>query len=151
MIMPQKPGGERQPGSAMRYDEEEDLDIGRAARVQENPSSAGLIGFLAALVSIGLLLVVLVLFIFLEQENEHLDRRRLLYYWFLLLDVISFFAGLTATILGARGSAPTNTHYRGYGVAALVLGIIEMAITVLFGFWMSCAVLLVTVRQMGAG
>jgi archaellum biogenesis protein FlaJ (TadC family) len=128
----------------VRYDDDDDFDVGRPRRSNENPTSAGMIGFLAAMVSLGLLLVVLVLFIFLKQEDlaarggANIERTRLMYYWFLILDVVSFFAALTATILGARGSSPTNPLYRGYGVAALVLGIVEMAITVLFGFFISC-------------
>jgi hypothetical protein len=130
-----------------RYEDDDDFDVnvGRPERSYENPTSAGMIGFIAALVSLGLLAVVLVLFIFLKTEDqkaEDIDRTRLMYYWFLILDVLSFFAALTATILGARGSSPSNPLYRGYGVAALVLGIIEMVVTILFSFWMMCAVML---------
>jgi hypothetical protein len=140
-----------------RYEDDEDIDIGRVGRPrrsEENPTSAGMIGFIAALVSVGLLAVVLVLYIFLKQEDQqaaNIDRTRLLYYWFLILDVLSFFAGLTATILGARGSSRTNPLYRGYGVAALVMGIIAMVITVFFGFWMTCAVMVVELMRAGAG
>jgi hypothetical protein len=141
----------------VRYDDDDDFNVGRPRRGDENPTSAGMIGFIAAMVSLGLLAVVVVLFIFLKQEDQggqggaNIDRTRLLYYWFLLLDVLSFFAALTATILGARGSSPTNPLYRGYGVAALVLGIIEMAITVLFSFWMMCAVFVVELARAGVG
>jgi hypothetical protein len=138
----------------VRYDDDDDFNVGRPRRGDENPTSAGIIGFIAAMVSLGLLAVVVVLYIFLKQEDQqaaNIERTRLLYYWFLLLDVLSFFAGLTATILGARGSAPTNPLYRGYGVTALVLGIIEMAITVLFGFWMTCAVMVVELMRAGVG
>ncbi len=137
--------------------EDDDFNIGAPRRQDENPTSAGMIGFIAAMVSLGLLVVVLVLFIFLEQEDQaakggaNIERTRLLYYWFLILDVLSFFAALTATILGARGSSPTNPLYRGYAVTALVLGIIGMAITVLFSFWMMCAVLVVEFRRAGVG
>jgi hypothetical protein len=143
----------------VRYDDDDDFNVGRPRprRGDENPTSAGMIGFIAAMVSLGLLLVVLVLFIFLKQEDQagqggaNVERTRLLYYWFMLLDVLSFFAALTATILGARGSSPTNTLFRGYGVAALVLGIIEMAVTVLFSFWMMCAVFFVELARAGVG
>ena len=114
-----------------------------------------MIGFIAALVSLGLLGVVLVLFIFLKEEDAgprggaNIERTRLLYYWFLILDVLSFFAALTATVLGARGSTPTNPLYRGYAVAALCLGIIEMVITILFSFYMMCAVMLVEMMRAG--
>jgi tetrahydromethanopterin S-methyltransferase subunit F len=128
-----------------RFDDDDDFNVGRPRRGDDNPTSAGMIGFIAAMVSLGLLVVVLVLFIFLKSEDngpagQHIERTRLLYYWFLILDVLSFFAALTATILGARGSAPTNPLYRGYGVTALILGIIGMAITVLFSLWMMCAI-----------
>jgi hypothetical protein len=138
-----------------RYEDDDDFDInvGRR-RPYENPTSAGMIGFIAALVSLGLLAVVLVLYIFLKHEDQQvgdIERTRLLYYWFLILDVLSFFAALTATILGARGSSPTNPLYRGYGITALILGIIEMVITILFSFWMMCAVLVVEINRVAPG
>ena len=45
---------------------------------------------------------------------------------------------MTATILGVRGIARTNPLFRGFGVAALVLGIIEIAVTTIFGLIFFC-------------
>ncbi len=139
----------------IRYEDDDDFEVnvGRR-RPDEHPTSAGMIGFIAAMVSLGLLLVVLVLYIFLLEENQRrqeIERTRLLYYWFLILDVLSFFAALVATILGARGSTPSNPLYRGYGITALILGIIEMVITILFSFWMMCAVLVVEINRVVPG
>ncbi len=138
----------------VRYEEDDDFDInvGRPPRSYENPTSAGMIGFIAAMVSLGLLAVVVVLYIFLQEENRQaadIERTRLLYIWFLILDALSFFAALTATILGARGSSPTNPLYRGYGIAALVMGIFEMVITVIFGLFLSCCAVLPAVLVPG--
>jgi hypothetical protein len=141
----------------VRYDDDEDdfdINVGRPPRSYENPTSAGMIGFIAAMVSLGFLAVVVVLYIFLQEENRRaadIERTRLLYIWFLILDVLSFFAALTATILGARGSSPTNPIYRGYGIAALIMGIFEMVITVIFGLFMTCCALLPLVLMPGFG
>ncbi|MBI2808436.1 MAG: hypothetical protein HYX68_25905 [Planctomycetes bacterium] len=131
-----------------RYDDDDDNDLGlgrRPDRREENPTTAGMMGFIFCAVSAGLLIVVFILWLFLKQENqaqENLSRTRWMLYWFLFLDFVSFIAALAATVLGARSMAATNTLYRGYGVTALILGILEMIVTVIFGFFMTCAVLL---------
>ncbi len=137
-----------------RYDEDDDFDGDPSRRSYQNPTNAGLIGSIAAIVSLGLLAVVVVLYIFLQQEEQrgHNDEReRWMYYWFLILDVVAFFAALTATVAGGRGMAPSNPVYRGWAIAALVLGIIEMLITVGFGFFMTCSVLILEVFRRPGG
>ena len=129
--------------SPTRYDND-DFDIDPSRRSHRSPSNAGLIGFIAAVVSLGLLVVVVVLYIFLEQEERgHNDERTFwMYCWFLILDGVSFFAALTATVSGGRGMVPSNPLYRGWAIAALVMGIVQMLVTVVFGFIMTCSVLL---------
>ena len=132
-----------------RYDDD-DFDVDPSLRSRQNPTNSGLIGFIAAIVSLGLLVVVVILYIFLQQEEQRgnvVERQRWMYYWFLVLDVVSFFAALTATVAGGRGMVPTNPLHRGWAVAALVLGIIEMLVTVIFGFIMTCNVLLLEIFQ----
>jgi uncharacterized BrkB/YihY/UPF0761 family membrane protein len=130
----------------IRYDDDFDVAPGRQSR--QDPTNAGLIGFIAAVVSLGLLVVVVILYIFLQHEEQqghnaaHDERVRWMYYWFLFLDVVSFLAALTATIAAGRGLAPSNALHRGWAVAALVLGIIEMLITIGFGLFMTCCVIL---------
>ncbi len=110
----------------------------------EKPSTVGVIGFISAMVWIGLFLVMLGLKLLLDQENLQVqvpDRTRWMLYWFLALDFMSFIAALTALILGARGLSSVHTHYRAWAVAALILGIIEILGTVLFGCFMGCTVM----------
>ncbi|HZZ79827.1 MAG TPA: hypothetical protein VFE62_15015 [Gemmataceae bacterium] len=130
-------------------DDDDDFEIGRPRRRprdrdrDERPTLAGIYGFIAALISLGLLAIVVVLYIFLQHGQNNPDVNRLISWWFLLLDTISFFAGLLATILGTRGAAPTNPLHRGYAVTAIVLGILEMVVTVVFGLIMTCVVLVI--------
>ena len=113
--------------------------------LDERQTTAGMTGFITALVALGLLVVVFVLYLMLQEEEQlqdNIDRRRLMYYWFLILDVVSFFAGLIASILGGSSLARSNTLYRGWGAAALLLGILAMVVTLPFGLFMTCAALL---------
>lgn len=131
-----------------RHDDFDD-DLGRPRRRFENSTNAGMIGFIAAMVSLGFLAVVLVLNIFLKQEEqlqENIERVRMMYLWFLVLDLLSFFAGLTAAIMCGRGLAPTNPLYRGWSVAGLILGILEMIGAIVFGLFMTCAIAFLGMR-----
>ncbi|MSU79874.1 MAG: hypothetical protein EXS16_17520 [Gemmataceae bacterium] len=122
------------------HDDFDDLPL---RPMQEKPSTVGVIGFISAMVWIGLFLVMLGLKLLLDQEELQVqvpNRTRWMLYWFLALDFMSFLAGLMALILGARGLASVNTHYRGWATAALVLGILEIIGTVVFGCFMGCAV-----------
>ena len=136
-------------------DDDIDIGMGRPERPYEHPTTIGMIGFIFSGISLGLLIVVFVLWMFLRKENQgqvpqaEMERLRWMMYWFLILDVLSFFAGLTATIMGARGLAASNSLYRGYSMAALILGIVEMVATVIFGFIMTCVVLFVEVVRAG--
>ena len=81
----------------VRYDDDDDdFEIGHRRGTEENESSAGVVGFIFAGVAIGLLLVVLILWIFLNKEEMqqpgNVDRKRWMLYWFMFLDVLSFFA-----------------------------------------------------------
>jgi hypothetical protein len=132
------------PRRHARYDDADDFDIG-PPRSLENPTSAGMVGFIFALVSVGLLVVVVVLFLFLQQEDQvqqNASRKRWMLYWFLFLDVLSFGASLVATVLGGRGLTPTNPLYRGSSMIALILGITGIVVTILFGIFMTCAVMI---------
>jgi hypothetical protein len=147
---PQSPADEllcRPPSGAkrVRYDDEDDFDVGPRRSMDHNASSAGMVGFIFAAVAIGLFAVVLVLWIFLDKEEVQMrnpDRRRWMLYWFMFLDVLSFFAALTAVVMGGRGLAPSNPLYRGWAMTALILGILELVGTVIFFFVMTCVVLL---------
>ena len=113
--------------------------------LEARPTTAGMTGFITALVALGLLVVVFVLYLMLQEEEllqENIERRRWMYYWFLILDVISFFAGLIASILGGSSLSRFNTLYRGWGMAALLIGILAMIVTLPFGLFMTCAALL---------
>jgi magnesium-transporting ATPase (P-type) len=129
----------------MRYDDlDDDFDVG-PPRDSENATSAGMIGFIFAVVSIGLLVVVAVLWTLLDhdqQQARNVDQKRWLLYWFLFLDMLSFFAALVAVIMGGRGLTPTNPLYRGWSMTALILGILEIIATIIFGIFMTCFVLL---------
>lgn len=139
----------RQPrtGQRVRYDDDsDDFDVGRSrVAPEENASSAGMVSFIFAAVAIGLIVVVVVLWVFLDQEEvqrRHADRHRFMLYWFLFLDVLSFFAALAATVFGARGLSQSNPLYRGWAMTGLTLGIIEMVATTIFFFVMTCVVLM---------
>ena len=106
------------------------------------------------MVSLGLLVVVLVLYLFLSQEEQqaqNVDRKRLLMWWFLILDILSFLAGLVATILSTRGLAASNPLYRGWSVAGLILGIIELIITMGFGLCLTCVVFITEIERARPG
>ena len=137
-----------------RYGEDrfDDDDALPSRGYETHPTNAGMIGFIAAMVAVGLLVVVVILYIFLQQEDQHqenITRSRWMYTWFLLLDGLSFFAALTATICCGRGLAPTNPLYRGWAVLGLTLGIIEMITTMLFGLFMTCVVLVSFAQRPG--
>ncbi len=122
-------------------DYHDDFDDLPPRPMQDKPSTVGVMGFISAMVWIGLFLVILGLKILMNQEVLAANRGLLLYYWFLALNLMCFIAALIALILGARGLASTNQHYRGWAVAALVLGILEILGTVVFGCFMGCVVL----------
>jgi hypothetical protein len=146
----------RRRGHYDDFDDDE-IDLGRPAeRPYQNPTTLGMIGFVFSGLSLGLLVVVFILWIFLRHDNQGQivqnqvdERTRWMMYWFLILDVLSFFAGLTATIMGGRGMAPSNPLYRGYSTAALILGIVEMVATIIFGFIMTCVVLIFEALRVG--
>jgi len=128
----------------MRYDDDDDFNVGQP-RVSENATSAGMIGFIFALVSIGLLVVVAVLWALLDQDQaqaRNVEQKRWLLYWFLFLDLLSFCAALVAAILGTRGLTPTNPLYRGFSLTSLIVGLLEIVVTIIFGIFMTCFVLI---------
>jgi hypothetical protein len=89
--------------------------------------------------------VVAVLWILLDQDQQQArnpNSKRWMLYWFLFLDVLSFFASLIAAILGGRGLTPTNPLYRGWSMAALILGLVGIMATIFFGIFMTCFVLI---------
>jgi hypothetical protein len=130
------------------YDEDDDLDLGdrrRRGPLPSHPTTAGMIGFIAAMVSFAFLIVVAILYFALKQEDvqqEVAQRTRLMYYWFLILDVFSFIAALCAIVFTSRGLSPTNPLYRLWATLGLILGIIEIVATLVFGLIMTCNVLL---------
>lgn len=126
-------------------DYDDDFDIARP-RDGENPTAAGVIGFVFAFVSIGLLVVVGLLWHFLSEGEarigRNVDQRRWMLYWFVFLDILSFFAALAACVLGGRGLSPSNPLYRGWSWAALLLGLAGIIVTLFFGLFMTCCVAL---------
>jgi hypothetical protein len=148
----------RRPGRPLstrcnaRY-EDDDLDLSPPRSTLEHSTNAGMYGFIISLISLGLLIVVTILWIIMNQENrqqQNDDRTRWMLYWFMFLDLMSFGAALTATILGGRGLTPSNQLYRGLSLAALIIGILEMAATSLFGLGLFCCVsFLELVRNVG--
>jgi hypothetical protein len=119
----------------------DDFDI-PPSRSGLNPTSAGMIGFVFALVAVALLAVVGVLWYLLRQQAKQAqapdNAERWMMVWFLFLDALSLGAGIAAVVFGARSLSRTNPLYRGYGVTALILGIIEIAGTLFFGCFITC-------------
>lgn len=141
------------PRSSSDYDDDDDFDSRRRrGDMPSHPTTAGVIGFIAAMVSLAFLLVVAILYFALKQEDlqaEVMQRTRLMYYWFLILDVLSFIAALCAIIFSTRGLARTNPLYRGWAYTALALGIVEIVATLIFGLIMTCNVLLFEALRAG--
>ncbi len=132
-----------------RQEPYDDLDSRRPNGRFVSPTNSGMIGFIASMVALGFLVVVFVLNIFLnkeEQQRENIDRVRLMYIWFLVLDLFTFVGGLTATVMCGRGLSPANPLYRGWSVFGLILGILEMICAVGFGVFMMCAVAFLGMR-----
>ena len=140
---PQPPDDDHKPRSARRHARyEDDFDSTERPGV-ENPTSAGMIGFVFSLVSLGLLVVVAVLWVLLDQDQRQMqdaNQKRWMLYWFLFLDVLSFFASLVATIMGGRGLTPSNPLHRGFSMTALILGLLLVVATMIFGIFMTCFV-----------
>jgi hypothetical protein len=138
----------------VRY-EDDDFDLpGRRRPPVQHPTSAGLIGFIFSAVSIGLLVIVVVLYVLLNQDEQlgqNVERRRFLWWWFLILDFVSFLTGLFAVIMASRGLSPSNPLYRGWSILGLVLGILELVITIGFGLFMTCVVLFVEANRARPG
>src|SRR5258707_14688822 len=106
-------------GKRMRYDDDyDDIDVGNPrVNAEENASSAGMVSFIFAAVAIGLIIVVAILWVFLNEEDvqkRNVERRQWMLLWFMFLDVLSFFAALTATVFGARALSQSNPLYRGW-------------------------------------
>jgi hypothetical protein len=122
-----------------QHDELDDpLDLA-LARGNENATNSGVIGFIFAGVGIGLLVIVGFLWYFIDDGNR--EQKRWMLYWFVILDVLSFFAAMVACIMGGRGLTPSNTLYRGWSLTALILGLIEIIITLFFGLFLMCCVI----------
>lgn len=139
------------PAPHRPYDD--DFDDEPPGEIQGRPTMAGMYGFLFALIALGLLGVVAILWFLLRQENQlQLDERtRRMFFWFLFLDVVSFIGALIATILGARGVAPDNPLHRGFSLAAIILGIIELVVTAIFGLIFFCCSLFIEIIRGGGG
>src|SRR5262245_24458357 len=103
---------------AQPEDFRDDFDKPRSDRAGSD-SSAGVIGFISALVSIGLIVIVFVLWQLLKQQDQvqqDASRERWMALWFLFLDALSMVFSIVAVILGIRGMAPRNQLYRGYSI-----------------------------------
>jgi hypothetical protein len=140
-----------------RFDEDDydDLDIGpRRYRPEQHPTNAGMIGFVLSLGCIGILGAVGVLWYLMELDNQrqiNLDRTRGLMILFTVLVITSFFVAVTATFFSGRGLAPSNPLYRGYAAAGLILGIVEIIITAIASFFLSCCVGLTELMRNAGG
>src|SRR5438046_4177955 len=122
------------------YDDFDDFDL-RQPRPRQGQTSVGLIAFIFSMVSIGLLAIVGVLWFFLKQEEQlqpNAEAHRWLMIWFLFLNMLSFVAALLAIILAARGLSPTNELHRGYSLIALILGVVEIMLTIGVGSFTFC-------------
>jgi branched-subunit amino acid permease len=136
-----------------RYDDIDDPEVG-TARHRDRPTNAGMIGFIMALVSLGLLGIVAVLWFAMEQEDrqqQNSERYRLLLYWFTFLDIGSFFIAVTATASAIRGLAPSNPLYRGWSLTALILGVIEILVTAFLGLIFFCCLSWTELMRAGGG
>jgi hypothetical protein len=134
-------------------DDFDEFDVGHSRLPsEEDASSAGMVSFIFAAVAVGLIIVVVILWIFLKEEEaqrRNVERYRWMLYWFMFLDVLSFFAALTATVFGARGLSQYSPLYRGWAMTGLTLGIIEMVGSAIFFFVITCFYLLF--ELMGGG
>ena len=136
----------------MRYDEDDDFDIQGRRRPLQHPSSAGLIGFIFSVVTIALLAVVVILYMLLSQDElqgDNAQRRRYLMWLFLVIDFVCFLTSLAAVIMTGRGLSPSNPLYRGWSVLGLIVGIIGLLVTIGFGLFMSCVVLVLEATRRG--
>jgi hypothetical protein len=154
MQQPDPPYRHPPVGKRMRYgDDYDEFDVGNPRiDAEENASAAGMVSFIFAAVAIGLIVVIAILWFFLREEEaqkRNIDRHEWMLLWFMCLDVLSFFAALTATVFGARGLSQYNPLYRGWAMTGLTLGIIEMVGTMIFFFFITCNFLLF--KMMGGG
>ena len=151
--MPSQSDRRPAPPRGLARFEDDDFDGEPYDDGPSHPTLAGMYGFIIAMVSLGLLGVVVALWILLQQENQMQadDRTLWMFSWFLFLDLISFVGGLAATILGARGMARSNPLYRGFSVAAMILGILELAVTSIFGLFFFCCTTGLLLNRGGMG
>ena len=129
-----------------RSEYDDDLPDVNDRRGHERPTTAGMIGFILCLVSLGLLGVVAVLWYALSVENQQQqnhERTRLMVLWFGVLDVGSFCTALTAIIFSCRALTPANPLYRGFGLAGLLLGIGELVVTAIVGVILFCTAMII--------
>lgn len=136
-----------------RYEDDE-FNVEPFDDSRARPGLVGMYGFIVAMVSLGLVAVVIVLAVLLGHENEardNPDRTRWMLYWFMFLDLISFIGSVIAIVMGVRGLAPANVLYRGFSVAALVLGILELVATSFFGLGLCCFTMIFEVHRGGMG
>jgi hypothetical protein len=136
-----------------RFDEYHEPDP-YPPRRYENPTNAGLIGLIFAVVSLGLLGVVALLIWINHIENQQQpnpERTRLLVYWFSVLDIISFFVAIAAIVFASRALSPANPLYRKSAISALILGILELMLTAFVGLLLFCCGLIHEVNRQGGG
>ena len=126
-------------------DFDDDFDIGARHAHSEHATSAGMVGFISGSIAIGLWVVMLILYLFLINEErvaENIERKEWMYLWFMFLDVLCFAAGLTAIFLGGRSMSPSNPLYRGWGTVAVILGILDLVGAVFVFLVLSCNLLI---------
>jgi len=152
--MPLQPDRRLGPPRGLARYEDDEFNVEPFGEGRAPPSLVGMYGFIVAMVALGLVAVVIVLSILLNQENQardNPDRTRWMLYWFMFLDLVCFIGSVIAIVMGIRGLAPANVLYRGFSVAALVLGILELITTSFSGVGLFCCTMIFELQRGGMG
>ena len=122
------------PRRSRRADYDDDFDIARPSSragrgyALEECTRAANVGFLCALVSLGLIFAAMIVWLVIVAEHPRSREMAPFVFLILAIGIASFVLGLIGTIFASRGLDPVNTHNRGLAIAGLICGILGMVI-----------------------